>query len=65
MKYSEISSKDVLELKKELKNKKLELFTLRMKQKTMQLTNTSEISLVRKDIARIKTAISAKERVDG
>lgn len=60
MKYSDISAKSGAELKKDLKSKKLELFTLKMKQKTMQLTNTSEIGVVKKDIARIMTAISAK-----
>lgn len=60
MKYSDISAKSASDLRKELKKKKLELFTLKMKQKTMQLTNTSEIGAVRKDIARIMTAINAK-----
>ncbi|MCI0501446.1 MAG: 50S ribosomal protein L29, partial [Epsilonproteobacteria bacterium] len=35
------------------------LFELRAKLKTMQLTNTSELKLVKKDIARIQTAITA------
>ena len=42
-----------------LKEKKLLLFTLKQKLKTMQLTNPKEISQVKKDIARINTAISA------
>ena len=42
-----------------LKEKKLELFTLKAKLKTMQLTNTAEIKVARRDIARIKTALSA------
>jgi len=42
-----------------LKEKKTELFTLKLKQKTMQLQNTSELRTVRKDIARINTALSA------
>ena len=42
-----------------LKEKKLELFTLKAKQKTMQLTNTSELRVAKKDIARIQTAITA------
>lgn len=60
MKYSEINAKSSADLKKDLKNKKLELFTLRMKLKTMQLTNTSEIGKARKEIAQIMTAIAAK-----
>ncbi len=60
MKYSEIQTKDVQELQKELKEKKMQLFKLRMSQKTMQLQKTSEIRDTRKDIARIMTAINAK-----
>ncbi len=60
MKYTDLQDKSVEELKELLKSKKQELFTLRVKLKTMQLTNTSEIRVTRKDIARINTAISAK-----
>jgi len=59
MKYTDIQDKSVEELKALLKEKKLELFTLKAKQKTMQLTNTSELRVARKDIARIQTAITA------
>ncbi|MGX2971218.1 50S ribosomal protein L29 [Helicobacter sp. T3_23-1059] len=61
MKFTEIKDKEKSELEKMLKDKKNELFELRLQLKTMQLTNTSKISLVRKDIARINTAISAKK----
>ncbi len=60
MKYTDLQDKSVEELKELLKSKKQELFTLRVKLKTMQLTNTSEIRVTEKDIARINTAISAK-----
>jgi large subunit ribosomal protein L29 len=59
MKYTDIKDKTIEELNVLLKEKKLELFTLKAKQKTMQLTNTSELRVARKDIARIKTAITA------
>ncbi len=59
MKYIDIKDKSVEELNAMLKEKKLELFTLKAKQKTMQLTNTSELRVARKDIARILTAITA------
>jgi len=59
MKYTDIQDKTVEELTAMLKEKKLELFTLKAKQKTMQLTNTSELRVARKDIARINTAITA------
>ena len=49
------------ELNALLKEKKSALFELKLKLRTMQLTNPSEIRSVRKDIARINTAINAKK----
>jgi large subunit ribosomal protein L29 len=60
MKYTDISSKTLEELKALLKEKKVSLFELKMKLKTMQLTNPNEIRAAKKDIARIQTAISAQ-----
>jgi large subunit ribosomal protein L29 len=60
MKYIDIANKSLEELKSELKEKKLALFTLKAKQKTMQLKNTHELKETKKDIARILTAINAK-----
>ncbi len=59
MKYIDLEAKNETELLEMLKAKKLELFTLNAKLKTMQLTNTSELRNVKKDIARIQTALSA------
>ena len=59
MKYTELKDKSVTELNALLKEKKVLLFTLRQKLKTMQLSNPNEISAVRKEIAQINTAISA------
>jgi large subunit ribosomal protein L29 len=59
MKYTDISSKTLEELKALLKEKKLSLFELKMKLKTMQLTNPNEIKVAKKDIARIETAMNA------
>ena len=59
MKYTELKDKSVAELNALLKEKKVLLFTLRQKLKTMQLSNPNEISDVRKEIAQINTAISA------
>ncbi|ARQ98278.1 MAG: 50S ribosomal protein L29 [Campylobacter lanienae] len=59
MKYTDISGKNLSELNALLKEKKVLLFTLRQKLKTMQLTNPNEIREAKKDIARINTAISA------
>jgi large subunit ribosomal protein L29 len=59
MNYSDINSKNLQELNDLLKEKKVLLFELKLKLKTMQLTNTSELRSVKKDIARIQTAITA------
>ena len=47
------------ELQALLKEKKVLLFELKAKLKTMQLTNTSELRVAKKDIAKIQTAITA------
>ena len=60
LKFKDIKDKDVKELQSLLKEKKLKLFELRLQLKTMQLTDFAKISVVRKEIARINTAISAK-----
>ncbi|CAA6814261.1 MAG: LSU ribosomal protein L29p (L35e) [uncultured Sulfurovum sp.] len=59
MKYIDIKELSEAELTAMLKEKKLELFTLNAKQKTMQLTNTTELRVAKKDIARIQTALTA------
>jgi len=59
MNYIDIKDKSEAELTVMLKEKKLELFTLNAKQKTMQLTNTSELRVAKKDLARIQTALTA------
>ena len=62
MKYIDLNGKSASELAELLKEKKVLLFTLRQKLKTMQLTNPNEIKEVRRDIARINTAISAQNK---
>jgi large subunit ribosomal protein L29 len=59
MNYSDLADKNVSELQAMIKEKKTELFTLKIKQKMMQLTNTSELRVVKKDSARINTALAA------
>ncbi|MDU5325592.1 50S ribosomal protein L29 [Campylobacter ureolyticus] len=58
MNYTEIKDKSVAELNTMLIEKKKLLFELKRKLKTMQLTNPNEIREVKKDIARVKTAIT-------
>lgn len=60
MKYTEIINRDKGELQKLLKEKKLHLFEIRLRLRTMQLKNTNELRAVRKEIARINTALVAK-----
>ena len=59
MNYTELKDKNFSELNAMLKEKKVLLFELRQKLKTMQLTNPNEIRAVKKEIAQINTAISA------
>ncbi len=59
MKYIDLKEKSLKELNEILKEKKVLIFKLKAKLKTMQLTNPNEIKEARRDIARINTAISA------
>ena len=59
MNYSDLNEKSLQELTELLKEKKVLLFELKAKLKTMQLTNTSELRVAKKDIAQIQTAITA------
>ncbi|MEK6658568.1 MAG: 50S ribosomal protein L29 [Campylobacterota bacterium] len=59
MKYSDLADKNLAELQAMLKERKTQLFTLKIKKQMMQLQNTSELRIAKKDVARIKTALSA------
>jgi large subunit ribosomal protein L29 len=59
MNYTDLKDKNLNELQGLLKEKKVLLFELKAKLKTMQLTNTSELRVVKKDIAKIQTAMTA------
>ena len=61
MNYTDLKDKNLNELQVLLKEKKVLLFELKAKLKTMQLTNTSELRAAQKDIARIQTAITASK----
>lgn len=60
MKASELRTKSVDELKKELLELLKAQFGLRMQIATQQLSNTSQMSKVRRDIARVRTLIREK-----
>jgi large subunit ribosomal protein L29 len=60
MKASEIRSKSVEDLNKELLELLKAQFSLRMQKATQQLGNTSQLGKVRRDIARVRTVLREK-----
>ena len=56
----ELKTQSVADLNAQLVDAKKELFNLRFQNATNQLDNTSRIKEVRKNIARIQTAITEK-----
>lgn len=65
MKTKEIRALSPVELAKQLEEAHRELFNLRFRLTTGQLTNHHEIRKVRKDIARMKTIIRERELAGG
>jgi large subunit ribosomal protein L29 len=64
MKAKDLDSKTVAELTKELHDLLKAQFSLRMQKATQQLTNSSELGKVRRDIARVKTVLAKKVTAD-
>ena len=60
MKSSELRAKSNDELSKELTDLLKAQFGLRMQLATQQLTNTSQMKKVRRDIARVRTMMKEK-----
>ena len=60
MKFNDIKDLTVEELRKRQKGMSEELFELKMKHSLGQVANPLQIRSVRKDIARVKTALNAK-----
>lgn len=60
MKANELRTKSVDELKAELLDLLKAQFGLRMQKATQQLSNTSQMSKVRRDIARVRTIMREK-----
>ena len=58
----ELKSKSIDELNSELVSTKKELFNLRFQNATNQLTNTARIKEIRRNIARIQTVITQKQK---
>lgn len=60
MKASELRNKSDADLQKELNELLKAQFSLRMQIATQQLTKTSELGKVRRDIARVRTVMTEK-----
>lgn len=60
MKVSELKEKSLSELNKELISLLKIQFSLRMQLATQQLSDTSRMKMIRKDIARVKTIMTQK-----
>ncbi len=60
MKVSEINDLSVEELQTKTQELQQELFNLKFQLHTGHLENTSRVSQVRKDVARVKTVLSGK-----
>ena len=61
MKATELRGKDQAALEKELNELLKAQFGMRMQIATQQLSNTSQLKKVRRDIARVKTGMNSKE----
>jgi large subunit ribosomal protein L29 len=62
MKASELRSKDVAALEREVAELLKAHFGLRMQKATQQLTNHSQLGKTRRDIARAKTILAQKKK---
>jgi large subunit ribosomal protein L29 len=62
MKASELRTKDVAALEKEVSDLLKAHFGLRMQKGTQQLTNHSQLKHTRRDIARAKTILVEKKK---
>jgi large subunit ribosomal protein L29 len=65
MKASELRDRSPDELRQELASLLKAHFSLRMRKATQQLTNTSQLGKVRRDIARVRTVLAAKAKGQG
>ena len=62
MKASELKGKSGDELQQELQSLLKAQFSLRMQKATQQLSNTSQLKKVRRDIARVRTVLAQKAK---
>ena len=64
MKTAELRNKDVAGLQAEVKDLQKAHFNLRMQKATQQLSNTGQLKITRRGIARAKTLIVEKQAAD-
>ncbi|MBL8318146.1 MAG: 50S ribosomal protein L29 [Burkholderiaceae bacterium] len=62
MKASDLRSKDVAALEKEVSELLRAHFGLRMQKATQQLNNTASLRSTRRDVARAKTILAQKKK---
>jgi large subunit ribosomal protein L29 len=62
MKPNELRAQDAGALRTELQALLKAQFSLRMQKATQQLSNTSQLKKVRRDIARVRTVLAEKAR---
>ena len=62
MKASELRNKSNDELQQELQSLLKAQFSLRMQKATQQLSNSSQLKTVRRDIARVRTVLVQKAK---
>jgi large subunit ribosomal protein L29 len=62
MKANELRAQDAGALNTELQALLKAQFSLRMQKATQQLSNTSQLKKVRRDIARVRTVLAEKAR---
>jgi len=60
MKYKEIEKLSVDELKNKIYSLKKDLFNFRFRKINGQLEDTAKISLIKKDVAKVLTALNKK-----
>jgi large subunit ribosomal protein L29 len=62
MKATDLRAQHADALRKELQELLRAQFSLRMQKATQQLSNTSQLKKVRRDIARVRTVLAEKAR---
>ena len=61
MRMNEIREMKTEEIEKRIQQEEVDLVDLRFQHELKNLTNTAKLSLVRKDIARMKTVLKQRE----